>query len=338
LRRVHRTYRTHPPTPPTPVETTTHNSEINISVNTSPNKEQDAFREQEEDLSSALSGYSPGRSSEGSEYHPPSSENTDYSSIHTTDWFDSKSPPRQTSGDNDDSPNPPNDNNEDQDLPKSKPSHVAPTKAKMAAVSFDPALEHFVLRFLKVKLTHEIAYALDQAFVNTFDEFCTINTVDIHAFTHKLPGETSSTLIHPMLVKQIERGVHYCQFLKDANDPACGDPTLMDYDTFNKWKQKGHAAYQVTLIPPGTVIAPTPIGGTTAAYVSVAQKDDDAALVSWNRKPRNVTKSYSQNRCRISRLEIKEEKAADCRYFTKSNGSYFYSCYILPIRIRQGTR
>jgi hypothetical protein len=28
----------------------------------------------------------------------------------------------------------------------------------------------------------------------------------------------------------------------------------------------------------------------SAAYVSPAQKDDEAALISWNRKPRNVAK------------------------------------------------
>jgi hypothetical protein len=93
-----------------------------------------------------------------------------------------------------------------------------------------------------------------------------------------------------MLVKQIQRGVHYCRFLEDANDPACNDPTMMDYDTFSRWKRNGHAVYQASLIPPGTVIAPTLIGNTTAAYVSGTQKDDDAALISWNRKPCDVAK------------------------------------------------
>jgi hypothetical protein len=93
-----------------------------------------------------------------------------------------------------------------------------------------------------------------------------------------------------MLAKQIQRGVHYCRFLEDANDPACNDPTMMDYDTFNRWKRNGHAAYQASLISPGTVIAPTSIGITTAVYVSATQKDDDAALISWNRKLRDVAK------------------------------------------------
>jgi hypothetical protein len=61
LRRVNRKiHRTRPLTPTPPGETTTGNSETSTSVNTSSNKDQDATREQAEDQSSALSGYSPG--------------------------------------------------------------------------------------------------------------------------------------------------------------------------------------------------------------------------------------------------------------------------------------
>jgi hypothetical protein len=103
-----------------------------------------------------------------------------------------------------------------------------------------------VIHFLKVKITHQIAYALDQAFINTFDDFRTIDTVDVHTFTYKLPGEQTSTLLHMMLVKQIQSGVHYCQFLKDNIDRACDDPTMMDYDKYNKWRRNGQAVYQAS--------------------------------------------------------------------------------------------
>jgi hypothetical protein len=93
-----------------------------------------------------------------------------------------------------------------------------------------------------------------------------------------------------MLVKQIQSGVYYCRFLETGNDPACDDPTMMDYDKYNKWRRNGQAVYQASLNPPGTVIAPPSIGSTTAAYVSATQKDDDAALISWNRKPRDIIK------------------------------------------------
>jgi hypothetical protein len=118
---------------------------------------------------------------------------------------------------------------------------------------FDSALEHFVMHILKVKLTHEIAYALDQAFINTFDEFRTIDTVDVHTFTYKWPSDTNSTLLHMMLVKQIQSGIHYCRFLEDGNDPACDDPTMMDYDKYNKWRRNGYAVYQASSNPIGGI-------------------------------------------------------------------------------------
>jgi hypothetical protein len=61
----------------------------------------------------------------------------------------------------------------------------------MTPVNFDSALEHFVVHFLKVKVTHQIAYALDQAFVNRFDGFRSTDPVDVHTFTYKLPGDTN---------------------------------------------------------------------------------------------------------------------------------------------------
>jgi hypothetical protein len=57
---------------------------------------------------------------------------------------------------------------------------------------------------------------------------------------------------------------------------------------------KWFAAYLVSLtVPlPGSNAAaiPTPVTSTTDAFVTNAQKDDDAALISWNRKPRDVAK------------------------------------------------
>jgi hypothetical protein len=163
----------------------------------------------------------------------------------------------------------------------------------MASVNFDSALEHFMVHFLKVKITHQIAYALDQVFFNMFNEFRSIDTVDVHPFTYKLPGDTkgtNGTLLHMMLVKQIQSGVYYCRFLEDNNDPACNDPTKMDFGKYSKWKRNGHAVYQASLNPLGTIIAPPSIGSMTTAYVSTVQKDDDAALINWNRKPRDVAK------------------------------------------------
>jgi hypothetical protein len=56
----------------------------------------------------------------------------------------------------------------------------------------------------------------------------------------------------------------------------------------------GYANYLTSLtVPvPGSTAAATstPATPTTTAFVTTAQKDDDAALISWNKKPCNVAK------------------------------------------------
>jgi hypothetical protein len=61
-------HRTRPLTPIPTGETTTGNSETSTSVNTSSKADQDATREQAEVPPSALSGYSPGRLSDNSDF------------------------------------------------------------------------------------------------------------------------------------------------------------------------------------------------------------------------------------------------------------------------------
>jgi hypothetical protein len=43
-------------------------------------------------------------------------------------------------------------------------------------------------------------------------------------------------------------------------------------------------------VPSSTAATSTPATATTAAFVTTAQKGDDAALISWNTKPRDVAK------------------------------------------------
>jgi hypothetical protein len=66
------------------------------------------------------------------------------------------------------------------------------------------------------------------------------------------------------------------------------DPTLWDKATYSKWCCNGYPAYIATLTT--AAATPLPVTSMAAAYVSPAQKDDEAALISWNRKPRDVLK------------------------------------------------
>jgi hypothetical protein len=147
--------------PSTPVPTgemTTGNSETSASVNTSSNEDQDATGEQVDTQSSALSGYSPGRSSDNSDFssicpfnrNSPSKESSEEGSPNT---------PIDNERDNDNSPNPSNDNDKDNEeqpeIPTPSPSIT--TTAKMA--SFDIDLEYLVVDIMKYDLKHPLAIA-----------------------------------------------------------------------------------------------------------------------------------------------------------------------------------
>jgi hypothetical protein len=279
--------RTRPLTPIPTDGTTTGNSETSTSVNTLSNEDQDATREQVDVQSSALSGYSPGRSS----------DNSDFSSVYP---FNRNSPPRESSEegspntpidnerDNDNSPNPSNDNDEDNEeepeIPTPSPSIT--TTAKMA--SFDLDLEYIVVHIMKYDLKHPLTISLQQAYITTFDEFRSIEVADVGDYTIQEANTKDKSKLHSNLVKAIQRGVSYARHLEDTSDPDCDDPTRWDSKTYSKWTRNSYATYHNTVQANAGALAATTIGSTTTTIISTAQKDDDAALISWNRKPRDV--------------------------------------------------
>jgi hypothetical protein len=145
-------------------------------------------------------------------------------------------------------------------------------------------------------LTHPLALALSQSFVNTFDDFRTINIDDFHEFRYNMtsvPLSTPGIKLHVTAVKKIQRMVSYARYKEDNKDPDCNIPDVWDTDVYSKWCRNGYATYLTSLIPvpsSTTAATSTPTTSTTAAFVTTAQKDDDAALISWNRKPRDVAK------------------------------------------------
>jgi hypothetical protein len=199
--------------------------QTSTSVNTSSNEDQDANREQADVQSSALSGYSPGKLS----------DNSDFSSVGT---FNRNNPPRESSQegspntpinneeDNGDSPNPSNDKDEDNEeepeIPTPSPSIT--NTAKMA--SFDPDLEHLVVDIMKYDLKHPLAIALQEAYITTFDEFRSIEIADVSEYTLlDTTTRVKSSKLHSSLVKAIQRGVSYARHLEDISGPDCDDPT-----------------------------------------------------------------------------------------------------------------
>jgi hypothetical protein len=165
------------------------------------------------------------------------------------------------------------------------------------APNFDANLEHIVMVILKLTLTHPLALALSQSIINTFDDFQTFDIDDVREFRYNTttdPPDTPGTKLRVTAVKKIQRMVSYARFKEESKDTNCDTPDVWDTDIYSKWCRNGYAKYIESLT--GSSLAPataTPlllVTSTTAAYVSPAQKDDDAALISWNRKPRDVAK------------------------------------------------
>jgi hypothetical protein len=76
--------------------------------------------------------------------------------------------------------------------------------------NFDVILEHIVTVILKLTLAHPLALALSQSFVNTFDDFRTIDIDDVHEFRYNMttdPANTPGTKLHVTVVKKIQRMV-----------------------------------------------------------------------------------------------------------------------------------
>jgi hypothetical protein len=85
-------------------------------------------------------------------------------------------------------------------------------------VNFDANLEHIVTVILKITLAHPLALALSQSFVNTFDDFRTIDIDDVHNFRYNTttdPANTPGTKLHVTVVKKIQRMVSYARFKEE---------------------------------------------------------------------------------------------------------------------------
>jgi hypothetical protein len=101
--------------------------------------------------------------------------------------------------------------------------------------------------------------------------------------------------------------VSYACLKEDKNHADCDTPTSWDIDVYSKWCRNGYVAYLTSLIP-------VPI--STAAATSTPATATTAAFVTTDQIP------PTQERCRLSRLEIENEKTIDSRHIITSNGSY----------------
>jgi hypothetical protein len=213
---------------PTPVDTTFNNSEIKSRDSLTPNEDKDNKGKLANYLS-ALSGSSP----DGSTVERTRSET------------DSKYSYKYPSSGDESFPFGQDDTSKilARLVPLSSASphtQITNTVAKMAypPVNFDANLEHIVTLILNLTLAHPLALALSQSFMNTFDDFRTINIDDVHDFRYNTttdPANTPGTKLHVTIVKKIQRMVSYARFKEENKDADCDTPDVWDNDIYSKW-------------------------------------------------------------------------------------------------------
>jgi hypothetical protein len=109
-------------------------------------------------------------------------------------------------------------------------------------------------------LAHPLALALSQSFVNTFDDFWTIDIDDVHEFRYNMttdPPSTPGTKLHVTIVKKIQRMVSYGRYKEENKDPDWDTPDIWDSDVYSKWCRNGYDNYLTSLT--------APVPGSTAA-------------------------------------------------------------------------
>jgi hypothetical protein len=157
-------------------------------------------------------------------------------------------------------------------------------------VSFDSDLEYMVRYIMKYELADPVALALEQAYVKTFEQFCTVQIGDVSNFTLKMSAGDTLIKLHQNLVKSIQQGIAYARHKEDLKNSDCDDPTAWVAADFSKWTRNGYFAYLIAVAASAVAIAATTVGSSTTKIISTTQKDDEAALISWNRRPRDVAK------------------------------------------------
>ena len=172
---------------------------------------------------------------------------------------------------------------------------------KMATTPFDAQLEVLLVNMLKcTTATNPIYLVLDQNHIHTFEQFRSIEIDDLPTFKYKKPttAGTEETL-HITPLKEVQNCVHFCCYLETAAAVAlaggvidCDDPSTWDYADMLNWKRAitGKATYLRTLVIPVTTTTGAPGSPTMIVSGPITLKDDEAALISWNRKPRDPVK------------------------------------------------
>jgi hypothetical protein len=123
----------------------------------------------------------------------------------------------------------------------------------------DANLEYLIIHIMGFSLIHPVGLALPQSYVTAFDKFCTIDVNDVYKFQYsRTPKVPPDTELHFMLVRQVQRCIHYARYKESLSDTESDDPTLWKQATYLAWSRNGYPAYLATLLTPAAA-TPLPV-------------------------------------------------------------------------------
>ena len=211
-----------------------------ISTQSPLSTENRATEAQTEGTDSALSGFSPGESTDSSLPTEPlfTSGNTE-ESIDPEEVIQNESEDNNGEDDDNDNSNSPND--------KPTPSTAKTVTMPSLSASFDTELQHLVTDIMLIKLTDNAALALQETGMKSFDDFRTMDIDDAKDLVYPKALGTVVSTTHPLqqlAIKKIIRTIHYCHYCEDdRSDAYCDNPLNWDPIIFSKWCRNGIQAW-----------------------------------------------------------------------------------------------
>jgi hypothetical protein len=160
--------------------------------------------------------------------------------------------------------------------------------------TFDAELEELFKRIMKYELNTPLALAVFGNGVKDLEQFRSLgNDMDeLSKLTIPSGTATADKIISKIDARALTKAVIYALFMEDINHADYEDPQKWDLQEYQKLSRKGPAQYLAKMNSAIPTASPSTTGLTSAPFVPLTQqqKDDDAALVSWNRRPRDPAK------------------------------------------------
>ena len=191
-----------------------------------------------------------------------------------------------------DPPDPP----DNPSIPTMPPKVVPTTPTVPVSATVDKDLEHLLVTIMSLKLADNVALALHRQGCHNFEDFCLLDELDTDGLQYDMMNSLSSSITPETCNstdrKKIKRAVAYCAFRDDnPSDADRHSPTAWVATEYRTWCRNGYPTWLIANASTTTApVITSPGPGAISLPKTQLEKDADALLVSWNRRPRDIVK------------------------------------------------